>query len=129
MVQQYLSIPHIYGKFDCIILVQQFYKNHLNLEFNLPPYPYDIGWIKTYTSEYIDEWALKYSVKVNLTELKNYDVIAFKSRKSNLIIHFGIYLTGHKLLHIEDGGTSRVDNLSTYWIDYIHSIYRHEQMV
>jgi cell wall-associated NlpC family hydrolase len=129
MVQQYLSIPHIYGKFDCIILVQQFYKNHLNLEFSLPPYPYDIGWIKTYTSEYIDEWALKYSVKVNLTELKNYDVIAFKSRKSNLIIHFGIYLTGHKLLHIEDGGTSRVDNLSTYWIDYIHSIYRHEQMV
>jgi hypothetical protein len=110
-------------------LVQQFYKNHLNLEFSLPPYPYDIGWIKTYTSEYIDEWALKYSVKVNLTELKNYDVIAFKSRKSNLIIHFGIYLTGHKLLHIEDGGTSRVDNLSTYWIDYIHSIYRHEQMV
>jgi cell wall-associated NlpC family hydrolase len=129
MVQQYLSIPHIYGKFDCIILVQQFYKNHLNLEFSLPPYPYDIGWIKTYTSKYIDEWALKYSVKVNLTELKNYDVIAFKSRKSNLIIHFGIYLTGHKLLHIEDGGTSRVDNLSTYWIDYIHSIYRHEQMV
>ena len=129
MVQQYLSIPHIYGKFDCIILVQQFYKNHLNLEFSLPPYPYDIGWIKTYTSEYIDEWALKYSVKVNLTELKNYDVIAFKSRKSNLIIHFGIYLTGHKLLHIEDGGTSRVDNLSTYWIEYIHSIYRHEQMV
>jgi cell wall-associated NlpC family hydrolase len=129
MVQQYLSIPHSYGKFDCIILVQQFYKNHLNLEFSLPPYPYDIGWIKTYTSEYIDEWALKYSVKVNLTELKNYDVIAFKSRKSNLIIHFGIYLTGHKLLHIEDGGTSRVDNLSTYWIDYIHSIYRHEQMV
>ena len=129
MVQQYLGIQHEYGVFDCITLVKRFYKNQLNLDFSLPAYPYDISWIKIFTPEYIDQWALRYSVKVNLTELKNYDVIAFKSRKTNLIIHFGIYLTPNRLLHVEHGGASRIDSLSTYWIDYIHAIYRHEQLV
>jgi cell wall-associated NlpC family hydrolase len=61
--------------------------------------------------------------------MRNYDVIAFKSRKTNLIIHFGIYLTPNKLLHIEHEGVSRIDNLSSYWIDYIHGIYRHNELV
>jgi cell wall-associated NlpC family hydrolase len=129
LVQQYLGVHHEYGTFDCITLVKHFYKNQLNIDFNLPTYPYDISWIKNFTPEYIDQWALRYSVKVNLTELKNYDVIAFKSRKTNLIIHFGIYLTPNRLLHVEHGGASRIDSLSTYWIDYIHAIYRHEQLV
>jgi cell wall-associated NlpC family hydrolase len=129
LVQQYLGVQHEYGIFDCITLVKHFYKNQLNIDFNLPTYPYDMSWIKNFTPEYIDQWALRYSVKVNLTELKNYDVIAFKSRNTNLIIHFGIYLTPNRLLHVEHGGASRIDSLSTYWIDYIYAIYRHEQLV
>ena len=129
MVQQYLGIQHEYGTFDCLILIQQFYKNELVLDFSIPAYPHDLKWIKRFSAEHIDELFLNYSVKVNLTEIKNYDVIAFKSRRTNLIIHFGIYLTPNRLLHVEHGGASRIDSLSTYWIDYIHAIYRHEQMV
>lgn len=129
MVQQYLNIPHKYGEVDCLTLITKFYKQELNLHTVLPEYPHDITWIKKFTPTFIDEELLKYSVKVSLTDMKNYDVIAFKSRKTNLIIHFGIYLHPNKLLHIEHEGVSRIDNLSTYWIDYIHGIYRHNEMV
>jgi hypothetical protein len=129
MVQKYLSIPHEYGRVDCITLIRDFYKNELNLDFMLPEYPHSQNWMKKFTTQSVDDAFSKYSVKVNLTEIKNYDVIAFKSNRLDLIIHFGMYLVPHKLLHIEYGGKSRIDNLSSYWIDYIHGIYRHEQMV
>jgi cell wall-associated NlpC family hydrolase len=129
MVQRYLNIPHKYGECDCITLIRNFYKQELSLEHPIPDYPRDITWIKKFTPTYIDEVLSQYSVKVSLTEMRNYDVIAFKSRKTNLIIHFGIYLTPNKLLHIEHEGVSRIDNLSSYWIDYIHGIYRHNELV
>ena len=40
MVQEYLRLKHEYGKIDCIELIRLFYKNELNIEFNLPPNPY-----------------------------------------------------------------------------------------
>jgi len=33
------------------------------------------------------------------------------------------------MLHIEEGGVSRVETLSTYWVEQIHALYRHESLV
>ena len=129
MVQRYLNIPHEYGTCDCITLISEFYKQEFNIDAVLPKYPHDITWIKKFTPTFIDEQLLRYSVKVSLTDMKNYDVIAFKSEKTNLVIHFGMYLMPSKMLHIEEGGISCVETLSDYWVESIHSIYRHDSLV
>ena len=101
----------------------------LNLQFSLPDYPLSKHWIKEFTTTSIDNWAAQCAKKVSLTNAKDYDVIAFKSEKTNLVIHFGMYLMPSKMLHIEEGGISCVETLSDYWVESIHSIYRHDSLV
>ena len=83
MVQKYLGLKHEYGVVDCIELIRLFYKNELNIEFPLPPYPHSRAWLKHFSTEHIDRWASTCALKVKLTDAENYDVIAFKSLNSN----------------------------------------------
>ncbi len=129
MVRNYISLPHSYDSINCITLIKSFYHNELNLQFSLPDYPLSKHWIKEFTTTSIDNWAAQCAKKVSLTNAKDYDVIAFKSEKTNLVIHFGMYLMPSKMLHIEEGGISRVETLSDYWVENIHSIYRHDNLV
>ena len=84
---------------------------------------------KQFTTEFLDEWAAKYGKKVSLTDAKNYDLISFKSKKSNLLIHFGLYLIPNRMLHVEEGKASQVEQLSDYWLQHLHAIYRHDKLV
>lgn len=59
--------------------------------------------VKVIPTEFVDSWAESCFRKVNLTDAQNYDVITFKSSKTNLIIHFGLFLQPTKMLHIEEG--------------------------
>jgi hypothetical protein len=129
MVQKYLGLYHSYEDINCITLIKNFYFLELNLQFSLPDYPVSRHWIKQFTTTSIDSWAAQCAKKVSLTNAKDYDVIAFKSEKTNLVIHFGMYLMPSKMLHIEEGGISRVETLSDYWVENIHSIYRHDNLV
>lgn len=129
MVQEYLGKQHEYGKHDCIELIRLFYRQELNIDFSLPRYPHSRAWLKTFSTDLVDDWAKTCAVKVKLTAAENYDVIAFKSVNSNLVIHFGLFLKPTQMLHIEEGGVSRIETLSSYWVERIHSLYRHESMV
>ena len=129
MVQKYLGLYHSYEDINCITLIKNFYFLELNLQFSLPDYPVSRHWIKQFTTTSIDSWAAQCAKKVSLTNAKDYDVIVFKSVKTDLIIHFGMYLMPSKMLHIEEGGISRVETLSDYWVESIHSIYRHDSLV
>jgi len=129
LVYEYLGIKHEYGKTDCIELIRKFYIKELSIDFPLPSYPKSRDWMKQFTTSHVDEWASTCAVKVKLTEAKNYDVIAFRSIKSNLITHFGLFLAPTQMLHIEEGGISRVETLSQYWVERLHAFYRHESMV
>lgn len=129
MVQDYLGQKHCYGETDCIELIRNFYSKDLHLEFSLPSYPKSRDWMKYFSTSNVDKWASTYATKVELTEAKNYDVMVFKSNKSNLVIHFGMYLMPSKIFHIEEGGFSCVQTLSEYWISRLHTIYRHNELV
>ena len=129
MVQKYLGLYHSYEDINCITLIKNFYFLELNLQFSLPDYPVSRHWIKEFTTTSIDNWAAQCAKKVSLTNAKDYDVIAFKSEKTNLVIHFGMYLMPSKMLHIEEGGISCVETLSDYCVESIHSIYRHDSLV
>jgi cell wall-associated NlpC family hydrolase len=129
VLNNYIGIPHSYGQSDCITLINSFYKKELNIVFDVPSYPSSRAWLKEYTVDFLDEWAAKYAKKVSLTDAKNYDLISFKSRKTNLLIHFGLYIKPNRMLHVEEGKTSQVDQLSSYWLQHLYAIYRHEKMV
>lgn len=129
MLLKYIGHKHEYGVFDCIILVQQFYKNELGVSLDLPPYPHSSSWMRHFTTASFEERASKYGTKVPLTGAKNYDLIVFKSDKSELLIHFGIYIMPNKMLHVEEGMTSRIDTLSDYWLNYLYTVYRHDSLV
>ena len=58
-------------------------------------------WMKTITLQQIDEWALKHSIKVPLTEAQDFDVMIFKSIKFQRPIHFGMFLKPCNILHLE----------------------------
>ena len=85
--------------------------------------------MKEFSPNKVDEWALKSFTKVNWTDSQDYDVIVFKNDNSKFIIHFGLFLKPIRMLHIEEGGISCVETLSDYWINRVHAVYRHEQMV
>jgi len=127
MVQKYLGLKHEYGQCDCIQLIKAFYRDELNLTFDLPSYPNSRKWMKHFSTDNVDDWASECAVKVKLTEAQNYDVIAFKHK--NCIMHFAIYIAPLKILHIEEGGVSCVETLSDYWVERIHTLYRHESLV
>ena len=129
MVRNYIGLRHSYECVNCITIIKDFYLKKLNLEFSLPDYPLSKHWIKEFTTTSIDNWAAQCAKKVSLTNAKDYDVIAFKSEKTNLVTHFGMYLMPSKMLHIEEGGISCVETLSDYWVESIHSIYRHDSLV
>lgn len=129
MVQDYLGAKHSYGDIDCIELIRLFYKQELNIDFSLPTYPKSRQWMKHFSTENVDGWASSCAVKVKLTDAKNYDVMVFKSERSNLVIHFGMYLLPGKIFHIEEGGFSCVQSLSDYWVNKLHTIYRHNELV
>ena len=129
MVQDYLSKKHEYGKVDCIELIRSFYAKELNLSFYLPPYPKSREWLKHFSAASVDHWASSWFTKVELTDAQNYDVMIFKSEKSELIIHFGMYLMPSRMLHVEEGGFSCIQSLSQYWVDRLHAVYRHNDLV
>jgi len=129
MVRDFIGLRHSYDEVNCITIIRNFYYINLGLQFSLPDYPLSKHWIKEFTTTSIDNWAAQCAKKVSLTNAKDYDVIAFKSEKTNLVIHFGMYLMPSKMLHIEEGGISCVETLSDYWVESIHSIYRHDSLV
>lgn len=129
MITDYLGRKHEYGVFDCIILVHQFYKQELGVSFDLPPYSHSRQWMKEFTTTVFDERVSKYGTKVPLTDAKNYDLMVFKSAKSNLLIHFGIYIMPNQLLHVEEGSVSRIEAISNYWMNHLYGIYRHDRLV
>ena len=98
MVRDFIGLSHSYDKINCITLIKNFYFTELDLYFSLPDYPLSRHWVKEFTTTSIDNWAAQCAKKVSLTNAKDYDVIAFKSEKTNLVIHFGMYLMPSKML-------------------------------
>ena len=118
---------HNYGKLDCIILIKRFYETELGISFDLPKYTPSKRWMYSFEQQELDSWISKYAVKTSLTEAKNYDLIAFKSK--NIINHFGMFLAPTAMLHVEEGSSSKIETLNDYWIESIHAVYRHVSLV
>jgi cell wall-associated NlpC family hydrolase len=127
MYEQYIGLPHEYGKTDCITLIKSFYSEQLDIQLELPEYKKSKKWMHTLSAQEVDAWALKYAIKTSLTTAQNYDLIIYKS--NNLITHFGMFLQPTCMLHVEEHNISKIETLSDFWVSSIHAVYRHERLV
>lgn len=130
---KYLGIKHNYTENNCITLIASIYKNELNSNvfdglweyLDLPEgKPQDgRGWMKRFSISSLETWASTVATKVNLTELQEYDVIIFKSRRL-IPTHFGLYIENNRFIHLEEGRFSRIDVLDQEYREEIASIWR-----
>jgi cell wall-associated NlpC family hydrolase len=128
-MEKYLFLQHNYDDINCVTLIQQFYKEELGLELVIPEYEKSRRWSAFFTTESVDSWAKNNAKKVELTEAKNYDLIIFKSRNSNKLTHFAMYIESNRMLHVEENSTSKIEILSDYWLQQLYGVYRHAALV
>jgi hypothetical protein len=130
---KYLNRKHDYKDHNCITLINEIYKNELDSNiFNsfwdcaeIPDGKITDGraWMRRISIETIENWASTVAKKVNLTELQEYDVIVFKSKRL-LPIHFGMYIGNNRFIHLEEGRYSKIDVLNDDWRELVGSIWR-----
>ena len=130
---KYLGIKHDYQGINCITLIEKIYKEELNSEVfqSLWTHLNLLGgkplegrrWKFKVTLEKIEEWVNLNAIKVDLTEIEEYDVMLFKSKK-NRPIHFGMYTTNNNFIHVEEETSSRISALDQGWRNQIHFILR-----
>ena len=125
----YLFLPHSYGELDCIKLLTLFYEQEFGINNMLPTYSYSRKWMKEFSTYNIDAWATNNAKKIPLTDAENFDIMIYKARNGQQLIHFGLYIKPNKMLHVEEGETSRIDTLSSYWMDRLYGIYRLNDLV
>lgn len=129
MLQEYIGLKHNYNNINCISLITNFYKKQLNIKIALPEYPKSRRWMCYFTTNEIDSWAFNNASKISLTNAQNFNILVFKAANNNRLIHFGMYIKPNKMLHVEEGNTSRIDVLSDYWLKHLYGVYKHNELV
>lgn len=128
-ISKYLFIPHSYDDVNCVSLIQLFYEKELNIILEVPEYEKSRRWSAFFTTDSVDAWAINKASKVELTAAKNYDLMIFKSPRTNKLSHFGMYVESNKMLHIEEKSTSKIELLSSYWLEQLYGVYRYGSLV
>ena len=128
----YIGLRHDYDNINCITIIDRFFKTELDIDDIEKLIPSDIvnrRWMKKFSLEQIDEWALQYGIKVPLTEAQDFDVMVFRSHTFTRPIHFGMFIKPCHMLHLEEGRTSRYESISNEWLGALYAIYRHKSLV
>jgi proteasome lid subunit RPN8/RPN11 len=119
---KYIGKEFNIGITDCFSLVRDFYKNEYNI--NIFNYLRTDNWFKDNPKIIEESYGKEGFLNIdNKSELKNGDVIGFKSK------HFGIYLENDLLLHHKRGRLSNVEPFTKEYKDLISNIYRHKSFL
>jgi len=117
----YMDIKHEYGTFDCVELIKQFYEKELGILIELPKYPKSDEWMTEMSIGYIDEHLLNYFIKIDLQNVKKYDLLVFRNK--NKIIHFAIYIPTFRMFHILKGSYAKIDIINDLWLKRLYNVY------
>ena len=123
--QEYVGRYYQHGKYDCFKLIEDFYKNELNITFD-----YDRDFYKKSLTEMnIKDEIFKHFEKNNFEIVKNEDyqindifLIDFFGVKDPK--HFALYLGDFKILHQPMSGFSKIENYSTFYRKNTFAIFR-----
>ena len=132
----YLNIKHDWHGINCWSIIEKIYLEQLGITL--------FDWAGTFQVSKNDALNTKgfYSisnhiinevekwVKINLLEIKEFDIILFKSKLNpNRIRHFGMYVGGNKYIHLVENQHSCFAELNQDIRDTIYAIVRHNTLV
>lgn len=89
-------------------------------------------WYNHYTRDIILE-EIKNWFKINLTELKEYDILVFTNRKDQPR-HFGMYIANNKFIHLPSDSMCVISELNDKYRERLQfgkcsGVYRHNDLV
>lgn len=124
---EYIGRYYEHGKYDCFKLIEDYYKNELNIVFN-----YDHSFYKKSLIEMnIKEEIFKYFEQNGFTLIKdnNYkinDVFFMDFFLNKDPKHFALYLGDNKILHQPMGGFSKIENYSDFYKKKLYAAFRRD---
>ena len=82
----------------------------------------DRNWFKNYgAKELLNE--VQYWEKINLTDLQEYDILVFTSRKGSPI-HFGMYIETNQFIHVEEDRNCSISLLDDEYREKLYGAFR-----
>jgi len=131
---KYLGIRHDYLKTNCISLIKLIYeKEKVNslledvcsfLGFTEGKVTNSQTWSTELNMVALNDWLDKNTKKVSLTTMQEYDVIVFKSARSNFVKHLGMYIGNNKFIHLSENDYSKIDEYGHLWRMITLGVYR-----
>ena len=107
---EFLSKPYDLGSWDCYSIVIRYYES-LGVRINTLPYLHSKD-IYSYTLKDLDRiFGFKFK-RVSLDKLEKDDILVFTLFNRDNLCHFGIFIPTNKMLHIEEGRHSTIEELS-----------------
>lgn len=132
---KYLTIKHNWKDNNCATIIRDIYKEHLNIDLN-DIFSKDVSklvneadtnwyknWGKTELHNELKQWT-----KINLHELREYDILIFISKNSGNM-HFGMYLESNTFIHLKEGQYVTLGLLDDVWRKLLYGCYRHNELV
>lgn len=116
--QNYEGRPYIFGFFDCVTIIMDFYAKEFGIRMEYPRMRKDpIGFY-----DYLLSQVLKKNLKESKREdIKFGDIICFK-KKSGKVNHFGIFYGSNKFLHQPINGDSCIEEFDENFANAIFTI-------
>ena len=112
MISKYLGKKYEIGKWDCVTLVTNFYRDEYDINLILPSYSKSKD-IFSWSTEWLDNYIEDKFSKISLTEGQNHDIVVCATNRGRLF-HFGILLMPCDFLHLEEGHVSRISTITDY---------------
>lgn len=137
--QQFLTLKHEWEKLNCFTIIEHLYKKFLDIDFSDTWQRIGKGeetlskrWFVAHAEEIRQE--LKHWKKVDVTELKEYD-IAYFTNKRNVPKHFAMYIGQNLFIHLPSNAPCSILFFNESYRDALlypdtdSGVYRHESLV
>ncbi len=128
----YVGRPFVSGLFDCGVLVKDYYKYELNINFQDFDFPGRnskdlITYIKNNNLDYsnlLENFIISQG-GFKVKEPKKHDVLLIQLTYPDFPLHLAVYLGDDKILHHIGHQNSRIEYYNTYYRKMTKGIFRH----
>lgn len=120
----YVGRPYVFGIFDCMSLVNDFYEREYGIQIERFPELRQMEWWRHGFNHFGDNYASQGFVAVTDDSWQEGDLLMF-SVDSEVPNHVALYVTADIILHHVIGRLSRKDSLGGFWRSHLSHHLRH----
>jgi hypothetical protein len=134
---KYLPLKHSYEGINCISLLEFIYRSE-NHDLTLfgkiwKDFGLENGKVRnakwTVDPALLECWLCQNALKIELTELKEFDLLIFKNLRTGKISHFGMYIGDNRFIHLPESGYVQIEDYNQKWREVTYGAYRHLQKI